>query len=317
FANGPTDSKWGKLRAEMGHPAPFNLKMMGVGNEQWDEQYIERYKVFSAAIKAKYPDIKLITSAGPSPDGKQFDYLWGELRKLNADLVDEHYYKKPDWFLNNATRYDNYDRRGPKVFAGEYASHSDKQETIPESRNNWESALTEAAFMTGLERNADVVHMASYAPLFAHVDAWQWRPDLIWFDNLRVVGTPNYYVQKMFSNNKGTNLVPILKNKLALTGKDSLYASATIDKKANELLIKLVNVSSKSMSLVVSVEGASIDKKPVTSQTLEAPDKYAYNTLDNPKNIYPVGKTLEAKGNKVIVALDGQSVVLLKIPCKL
>ena len=126
-----------------------------------------------------------------------------ELRKLNADIVDEHYYMSPEWFLANTARYDNYDRTGPKVFAGEYAAQS-VGSVSPENRNNWKSALAEAAFMTGLERNADVVRMASYAPLFAHVDAWQWTPDLIWFDNLRSYGTPNYYVQKLFANNTGT-----------------------------------------------------------------------------------------------------------------
>jgi len=316
FANGPADSQWGKLRTEMGHPAPFNLKMMGVGNEQWDEQYIERYKIFSAALKAKYPTIKLITSAGPSPDGKQFDYLWGELRMLNADLIDEHYYKKPDWFLKSATRYDNYNRKGPKVFAGEYASHSDKQETISESKNNWESAFTEAAFMTGLERNADVVQMASYAPLFAHVDAWQWRPDMIWFDNLRVVGTPNYYVQKLFANNKGTNVVPILKDNETLTGKDSLYASATTEKTTKEVIIKLVNTSSKKMDIDIFVEGTQVDKKPMICQVLTATDIYSYNTLDNPKNIYPAEKALICSGNKVPVIMDGRSVVVLRVGVK-
>jgi alpha-L-arabinofuranosidase len=316
FANGSTDSKMGKLRAEMGHPAPFNLKMLGVGNEQWDEQYIERYKVFSAAIKTKYPDIKFITSAGPSPDGKQFEYLWSELRKLNADLVDEHYYRKPDWFLQGATRYDNYDRKGPKVFAGEYASHSDKQENIAESRNNWESALSEAAFMTGLERNADVVQMASYAPLFAHVDAWQWRPDMIWFDNLRAVATPNYYVQKVFANNRGTHVVPVLKDNSVVTGKDSLYASATIDKKTKEVFIKIVNVSSKSKTFEIAVEGASLDKKPIVCQAITASDIYDFNGLEHPKTVYPVDKTIRNSGNKIPVTLDKSSVTLLKASFK-
>lgn len=316
FANGNTDSKMGKLRTAMGHPAPFNLKMLGIGNEQWDEQYIERYKVFSTAIKAKYPTIKFITSAGPSPDGKQFEYLWSELRKLNADLVDEHYYRNPEWFLQGATRYDNYDRKGPKVFAGEYASHSDKQENIAESRNNWESALSEAAFMTGLERNADVVQMASYAPLFAHVDAWQWRPDMIWFDNLKVVGTPNYYVQKLFSNHKGTNVVPILKDNSIIAGKDSLYASATIDKNTKELFIKLVNVSSKSKSLEIAIEGILAEKKPVACEVIGAANIYDFNTIERQQNIYPVEKAIQISGNKIPVTLEKYSVTLLKFPFK-
>ena len=209
FANAPANSLWGKRRAQLGHPAPFNLKMIGVGNEQWGPQYIERYEMFAKVLKDKHPEISLITSAGPSPDGERFDYLWSKLRELKADIVDEHYYAKPAWFPANANRYDNYPRTGPKVFAGEYAAQS-VGIVSPDNRNNWECALSEAAFMTGLERNADVVVMASYAPLFAHVDAWQWTPNLIWFDNLRSYATPNYYVQKLFSANKGTTILPVL-----------------------------------------------------------------------------------------------------------
>ena len=205
FANGPASSRWGGLRASMGHPAPFGLKMIGVGNEQWGPQYVERYERFAAALKAKHPEIQLVASAGPSPAGQLFEFLWGKMRELKADLVDEHYYMPPAWFLANATRYDKYERSGPKVFAGEYAAHV-AGPGRPGKRNNWQAALAEAAFMTGLERNADVVRMASYAPLFAHVDAWQWAPDLIWFDNLRSFGTPSYYVQKIFGTNTGTRI---------------------------------------------------------------------------------------------------------------
>ena len=158
FANGSTDTQWGKLRAEMGHPAPFNLKMMGVGNENWGPQYVERLKIFTKAIKDKYPGFKLVNSSGTDPSGDRFDYLNGELRKMNADLIDEHYYRSPEWFLSNARRYDNYPRTGSKVFAGEYASHCDDS-FVGAARNNWKAALSEAAFMTGLERNADVVSM--------------------------------------------------------------------------------------------------------------------------------------------------------------
>ncbi|MBN1108079.1 MAG: alpha-L-arabinofuranosidase, partial [Bacteroidales bacterium] len=211
FANGPVTSKWGALRASMGHPESFNLRYLGVGNEQWEQQYIERYRLFEKEIRLKYPEIKIVSGSGPYASGAYFDLAWTELRKLDPALIDEHYYMAPEWFLNNAGRYDNYDRSGIKVFAGEYAAHG-KEGPAPESRNTWLSALTEAAFMTGLERNADVVHMASYAPLLAHVDAWQWRPDLIWFDNLNVIGTPNYYVQKLFSTHRGTHVIPALKD---------------------------------------------------------------------------------------------------------
>ena len=194
FANGPATSPWGKLRAQMGHPAPFHLEMIGVGNEQWGPRYLERYKVFAAALKAKHPEIKLVVSAGPAPAGEPFDSMWSNWRQLKPDIVDEHYYMAPDWFLSNTGRYDHYDRSGPKIFAGEYAAQTSGV-AKPDNRNNWKAAISEAAFMTGLERNGDVVQMASYAPLMAHVDAWQWTPDAIWFDNLRSYGTPDYYVQ--------------------------------------------------------------------------------------------------------------------------
>ena len=199
---------WGKKRAELGHPEPFKMKMLGIGNEQWGPQYVERYAAFHRALKAKHPEIALVSAAGPSPQDERFHYLWPELRTIGADIVDEHCYANPIWFLSHADRYDGYDRKGPKVFFGEYAAQSDFIVST-KNRNNLETALAEAAFMTGLERNADVVRMASYAPLFAHVDGWQWTPDLIWVDNLRVLRTPNYYVQQLFSRNRGDVVLPV------------------------------------------------------------------------------------------------------------
>jgi alpha-L-arabinofuranosidase len=208
FANGPVTSPWGARRAALGHPEPFKMKMLGVGNEQWGPQYVERYAAFHRALKEKHPEIALISAAGPSPQDSRFHYLWPELRKLGADIVDEHSYASPLWFFSHSDRYDGYDRKGPKVFFGEYAAQSDFIVST-KNRNNLETALAEAAFMTGLERNADVVRMASYAPLFAHVDGWQWTPDLIWVDNLRVLRTPNYYVQQLFSTNRGDVVLPV------------------------------------------------------------------------------------------------------------
>ncbi len=312
FANGPVTSKWGKLRAEMGHPASFNLKYLGVGNEQWDVQYIERYKEFDKVLRVKHPEIKLVSGSGPSADGALFDYAWKELKTLKTDLVDEHYYKSPEWFFANASRYDNYDRKGPKVFAGEYAAHG-KDATNPESKNTWLSALAEASFMTGLERNADVVHMASYAPLLAHVEAWQWRPDLIWFDNLKAVGTPNYYVQKLFSSNKGTHVVPVLSNDQVLTGKDSVYSSATIDRKSNTLKLKIVNTSSFVKNFDIQLEGASAVKGG-SIQTLSSADPMAYNSLDKPQFIVPVTSSIKKTGERIPVELKPKSVNVISLP---
>ncbi|MGF6924599.1 alpha-N-arabinofuranosidase [Chitinophaga sp. W2I13] len=298
FANGDVTSKWGALRAKMGHPAPFNLKMMGVGNEQWGPQYVERYTIFAKAIKSKYPDIKLINSLGPGPDGDRFTFLNDTLRKLNADILDEHYYSSPEWFLSNAARYDSYDRKGPKIFAGEYAAHS-KGVGNGDNKNNWQSALAEAAFMTGLERNTDVVVMASYAPLLAHVDGWQWTPDLIWFDNLRSYGTPNYYVQKLYANNKGTAVVPMLKGNQVISGQDSVYASTVVDDATGELVIKLVNTSATVKPVAVAVQGVKSIAANGKLTTLRSNDLQGLNSLDRPTGISPEEKNINIKGKTI------------------
>ena len=231
FANGAVDTPWGKVRADMGHPAPFNLKFIGIGNEQWGKEYPEHLEPFVKAIRKKYPDIKIVGSSGPNSEGEQFDYLWPEMKRLKADLVDEHFYRPEAWFLSQGARYDNYDRKGPKVFAGEYACHGKGKKW-----NHFHASLLEAAFMTGLERNADVVHMATYAPLFAHVEGWQWRPDMIWFDNLNSVRTVSYYVQQLFATHKGTNVLSLTMNKKPVTGaegQNGLFASAVCDKNKN------------------------------------------------------------------------------------
>ncbi|MBD8489787.1 alpha-L-arabinofuranosidase [Echinicola sp. CAU 1574] len=307
FANGSVDSKWGAKRAEMGHPEPFGLKFIGVGNENWGPQYIERAKIFEKAIKAAYPDVTIVSTSGPFPDGREFEYLWGELREMEAELVDEHYYRPPSWFRENARRYDDYDRNGPKVFAGEYAAHST---TVSENfkRNNWEAALSEAAFMTGLERNADVVRLASYAPLFAHVDGWQWNPDMIWFDNLRSYGTTNYQVQKLFSTNPGTHVLSITQEGNSLAGENGLYASATIDENTNELIFKIVNTSSEPKQVSIKLDGKY--KGSGTGELLEMADKdlEAYNSLDDPEAVIPLSKSIEVNKKTIELELKGQSV---------
>lgn len=312
FANGAPDTQWGKVRAEMGHPAPFNLKYIGVGNEQWGPQYIERYVVFEKAIKAKYPEMIIVSGSGPFPDGKDFDYAWGELKKMNAEIVDEHYYRMPQWFLQNATRYDSYDRKGPKVFAGEYAAQS-VAIASPDNKNNWDCALAEAAFMTGLERNAEVVHLTSYAPLFAHVDGWQWTPDMIWFDNLRSMGTPNYYVQKMYANNAGTKVVPMELDGKPVTGQDGLYATAALDENTNEIILKVVNASSSEKKVEVAFEGTKKLAAKGRAWVLTAPSKDAVNSLDEPTKISPVEHEVKLSGKKLPLQLKPLSFVVVRI----
>jgi alpha-N-arabinofuranosidase len=208
FANGPITSEWGAKRAALGHPEPFNMKLLGVGNEQWGPQYIERYKAFAEVLKEKHPEIELVSGAGPAPNDQHYQYAWPELRQLGADIVDEHRYAMPDWFLKASKRYDGFERNGPKVFMGEYAAQS-VDICSPDNRNNLRCALAEAAFLTGIERNSDIVTMSAYAPLLGHEDAWQWRPNLIWFDNLTAYATPNYYVQQLFSHHRGDEVLPV------------------------------------------------------------------------------------------------------------
>lgn len=313
FANGDVNTTWGKKRAEMGHPAPFNMKLLGVGNENWGPQYIERLKVFTKAIKEKYPNIKIVNSAGTDPTGSRYEYLNKELRDMNADIIDEHYYRRPEWFLQNAKRYDTFPRTGSKIFGGEYAAQSDRTVSV-NNQNNWQTALSEAAFMTGLERNADVVVMASYAPLFANTEAWQWTPDLIWVDNMSVYGTPNYYVQKLFSVNKGTDIVPISAiDGSVIAGTDSLYASAVLDKRTNELVVKLVNVSGKAQSREINIEGIrKVDAKG-TQTILKSNDLGEVNSMTMPAAVSPVEKPMDVKGKKINVTLDPYSFNVIRV----
>ncbi|MBW6440285.1 carbohydrate binding domain-containing protein [Actinoplanes hulinensis] len=199
FANGATTTTWGKLRADMGHPKPFHLTTLGIGNEEnLPEEYWANFLRFESAIKAKHPDITVVSNSGPDDQGSTFENLWAKNRAHGSDMVDEHYYNSPSWFLQNNKRYDAYDRSGPQVFLGEYASLDAKLF----------NSLAEAAYMTGLERNADVVKMASYAPLLANIDNVQWKPDMIWFDNDESWGSTSYQVQKLFMNNVGDRVVP-------------------------------------------------------------------------------------------------------------
>jgi alpha-L-arabinofuranosidase len=317
FANGSVVTPWGRKRAELGHPAPFNMKMLGVGNEQWGPDYVARYEIFAKAIKAKYPNITLITSAGPNPDGDRFNFLWEKFRGLHAELpslVDEHYYRPPKWFLDNANRYNDYPRTGPKVFAGEYAAHVSVQGR-PDRPNNWEAALAEAAFLTGLDRNADVVTMASYAPLFAHVDAWQWSPNLIWFDNLRSFGTPSYYVQKLFSGHRGTDILPVSINGSAQNGQQQLYISALRQAKTGEVILKLVNTSPTSIPVHINLSGAGRITKPAQIIRLASDDLKTENSLDAPKRIAPVEQTTALKAGEFDQTLPPQSLTVMRVMC--
>ncbi|QQQ73452.1 carbohydrate binding domain-containing protein [Saccharothrix sp. 6-C] len=198
FANGDTGTEWGAKRAALGHPEPFNLRYIGLGNEENTTTFEANFPVFRDAIKARYPDVTVISNSGPDDAGARFDALWAYNRAQNVEMVDEHYYNDPAWFLANNNRYDSYDRNGPHVFLGEYASRG----------NTMGNALSEASYMTGLERNGDLVELASYAPLLANESYVQWSPDAIWFDNDESWNSASYYVQQMFSANQGDQVVP-------------------------------------------------------------------------------------------------------------
>lgn len=308
FANGPVTSEWGAKRAAMGHPEPFNLKMMGVGNEQWGQQYIDRYTKFAQAIKAKYPGLKLVAAAGPSPDEERFKFAWHKLRELHADIVDEHCYANPSWFFENTRRYDNYDRNGPKVFFGEYAAQSVAVVSV-KNRNNLECALAEAACMTGLERNGDVVQMASYAPLFANVDAWQWTPDLIWVNSLGVCLTPNFYVQKLFANNSGDVTVPL---KLDAADGAKLYVSATRDNASGETILKVVNGGNAPAEVTLNFAGAKEIAPEATAFILTSSQAQDENTFVEPGKVLPQACQLKISAPQFGHTFQANSLTVLR-----
>lgn len=310
FANGPVTSKWGARRAAMGHPQPFHLRLLGIGNEQWGPPYLERYLAFARVLRERHPEIQLVSAVGPDPDDERFRFLWRETRALPAPLqpafVDEHFYRPPAWFYSAANRYDRYDRRGPKVFAGEYAAHDGQPRT-----NNLRSALAEAAAMTGFERNADVVRMASYAPLFAHVDAWQWRPNLIWVDNLRVVRTPNYHVQQLFSRNRGDAVVPLTATGLP----DRVFASAVRDPARNEVILKLVNASDRPVPVRLNLAGVRALRGPATVVTLSG-QPGDENTFDQPDRIAPRTTRERLAGTGFVREFAPHSLTVLRMPVR-
>lgn len=312
FANGDTTTTWGSLRAKMGHPAPFNLKVMAIGNEQWGPEYVQRLAPFVSALRSRHPEIKIIGSSGPDSEGEKFEYLWPEMRKLDVDLVDEHFYRPEEWFLAQGTRYDKYPRKGPKVFAGEYACHSRGKKW-----NHFRPALLEAAFMTGLERNADVVEMATYAPLFAHVEGWQWRPDMIWFDNSRSMRTASYYVQQLYGHHKGERVLPLTaagQPIAGLEGQDGIFASAVSDK--NDVIIKVANTTDIPQTLDIDIKGVKKGNPftTLTATTLTSDNPDAENTLDNPSLIKPVTTRSNVSiTDKVSLELPAQSFIVYRL----
>lgn len=306
FANGDVNTRWGSLRTEMGHPASFNLEMIGIGNEQWETEnsrFFERYSRFEKAVHEKYPEIKLIGSAGPDVKSDYYKAAWAFYRSHGADnahggsgennfvyAVDEHYYCPPRWFIDNDDFYDNYPRN-VKVFAGEYAAHIEG-ETEDGSRNTLGAALAEAAFLTGVERNADVVALASYAPLFARVGYEQWSPDLIWFDDATCFGTPSFYVQAMYSHDMGGYVV-----KSRFDGeREKIYQTVSYDEETHELIIKLVNYGMDNYVVNVDTDGYTPDYRKVQCYIMGEDDGEAHNDIEHQRRIRVYDLKVEHSG---------------------
>ncbi len=339
FANGPVSSKWGAKRAAMGHPEPFNLEYIGIGNEQWGEAYFERYDVFTRAIRKQYPNIKLVSGSGPGVDDESWQLAWNKFRSgTPAHLVDEHYYRPPQWFLENATRYDEQSRECPKVatrtcprvFAGEFAAHD------VERRSTLRAAIAESAFMTGLLRNSDVVVMSSYAPLLARADAYQWAPDLIWFDNTRVFGTPSYYVQLLYGQNRPDVVLPtevqgdpvdltlLPPEKVATYGAvplkpyapdfiPTLYATAGLSKANNEVVLFLANPFPQERNASIRLKGKQLGGT-ATVQRIAGDDPDIVNSFEAPLAIAPQTSTIEVKGSEINASLPANSFTVMRIP---
>ena len=291
FANGTVETKWGSLRAKMGHPAPFGLELLGIGNEQWQTEkadFFQRYMAFEKAIHAKYPEIRLIGSAGPDITSERYTAAWEFYRRECpkhenfAYALDEHYYVKPEWFYEHTDFYDNYSR-DIKVFSGEYAAHPVNGMNRPDA-NTLGGALAEAALLTGVERNADVVVLASYAPLFARIGYTQWSPDLIWFDETVAYGSPSYYVQKMYGENMGTVTLDTEGQEKELR-KDGVYYSSSLDENSKEIILKIVNSTEEKKSLSIDFASDWNLAGVVKATTLHGESKEDFNSVNNPEKI--------------------------------
>ncbi len=283
WANGPVTSTWGAKRVAAGHPAPFHLEYIGIGNEdKMTPEFQERFKMIYHVVKEKYPEITVIGTVGPFAQGEDYDKGWKLANELNLPIVDEHYYCPPEWFIANQHRYDSYTRNATKIYLGEYASWGNKM------RN----AIAEAAYMTSLERNGDVVRMASYAPLLAKKNFTQWKIDMIFFDNVNICLTPNYYMQKMFMTNQGDFYFD---NIITKDEKDTaLAASCVQDSKTGDIILKLVNAGNEPKTMKINLSGF---KKMISAaeQTVLTGAADAENTFENPHNVVPVKSAFKVK----------------------
>ncbi len=249
YANGPADTGWGKVRAENGHKEPFNMKYLAVGNENWMEDYWERFDLIYNAIKEAHPEITVISSAGAWADGKEWEYAWEQIdEKYRDTVVDEHYYVPPWWVYGNYEKYDKYDRDSAKVFVGEYAVHREGGDQV--TKSNVYVSIDEAVHCTALIRNSDVVEMACYAPLFARKGYTQWAPNLIWYNSHEVVKTPSYYVQQLYMQNIGNRSLPT-----AIEGSEDIHVASSVDTENKLIYVYVVNSSKESQQAEIKLDG--------------------------------------------------------------
>lgn len=329
FANGSADTKWGAVRAKLGHPEPFHLKYLSIGNEEEGEGFWDRYDLIHRAVRERYPEIKLINTASFSPAGEDYERGWANAVKNRSDLVDEHYYMAPEWFLQNCHRYDSFDRKGPGVFLGEYSS----------AGNTWFHALAEAAYMVHLEQNADLVKLVCYAPLLCNIHNRQWSANLIYFDQSRAYGTPNYYVQKLFMNHCGTvslavrtegegEKVPVTLPKEApklpeeapkdqgeaaseTVCAEDLHVCAALDEADGSIILKAVNISDREVRCELFFENCQ--RLSGTVYKMCGFDRDAQNSMDDPLAVSPREETLLTDGNFVTYAFEPSSVTVFRL----
>jgi len=303
WANGPVSSAWGAKRAAAGHPASFKLQYVGIGNEdKITPEFEARFKMIFDAVKAKYPEIVVIGTVGPSPDGEDFEKGWKLANELKVPVVDEHYYTSPEWFISHQNRYDSYKRNGTQVYLGEYASWGNKMQ----------NAIAEAAYMTSLERNGDVVRLASYAPLFAKKDYTQWKTDMIFFDNTKVSLTPNYYVQKMFSANQGDYYFGKVISK---DEKDiNLAASCVQDSKSGDIILKMVNYGKETKPFDINL-GIFRNIASQAEQTVLVGTTDAENTIEKPNAVVPTSTKVKIK-KAFVYSAPAMSLTVIRVKTK-
>lgn len=305
YCNGSTDTYWGAQRAANGHPEPFDLKYIGIGNENWGEIYWNNFAELKQIVNEAYPELQIITTSGAWLDGKEFDEAWETINELYPDtIVDEHYYTIGGYLFDHNDRYDSYDRNGAQVFVGEYAATADGVGTMNTKCNIW-SAIEEASYMTGFERNSDIVKMTSYAPTFAKVNAQCWTINEIWFDSQSVCPTPSYYVQMLYSNNIGTSYIA------TENIDDDIYQSVTVDTENEVLYVKLVNTSGVAKSVPITLDGFG-NVTGASAQVLTANSKRACNEVGKITTV-PYQKDLVTSKNSLLYTASGYSVNVIRI----